>query len=259
MMDKKKRKVIFCCPTISRPYAPFLSALEASIPLIRDAGWDEGSVYEVGNPYISAARSIMLRKACDAQADVIVFLDHDLSWKPADLLKLIETEGDVVAGTYRFKDDAAEDYMGELDLVNGKMIGRADGCLRASRVPAGFLKITTAGLDRFIKAYPHLCYGSRFAPSVDLFNHGAHDNVWWGEDYAFSRNYIAAGGEIWLIPDLDIVHHNPDGAAFPGNLHQFLMRQPGGINDPNRAEPVHSVTHHPARQREDRPIWDAAE
>lgn len=30
----------------------------------------------------------MLRKALDAQADVIVFIDHDVSWAPGDLLKL---------------------------------------------------------------------------------------------------------------------------------------------------------------------------
>ena len=62
-------------------------------------------VHEVGSPYISAARATMLRKALDAKADVIVFIDHDLSWRPGDLLKLIETTGDVVGGTYRFKQD----------------------------------------------------------------------------------------------------------------------------------------------------------
>ena len=98
-MTTMQRKVIFCTPTVTRPFAPFLAAMEASIPLIIEAGWDEGSAYKVGCPYISHARSEMTRQALDAKADVIVYIDHDLSWAPGDLLRLIETEGPVVAGT----------------------------------------------------------------------------------------------------------------------------------------------------------------
>ena len=92
------KKVIFAIPTITKPYQVCLDSLEASIPLIQAAGWEDGMVSEVGCPYISVARSKLLRKAMDAKADVVVFIDHDLSWEPHDLLKLIETEGDVVAG-----------------------------------------------------------------------------------------------------------------------------------------------------------------
>lgn len=73
-----KRKVVFCVPIVGRPYPQFISALEASIPIIRDAGWDEELVQEIDNPYIGGARAKMLRKALDHQADVIVFLDYDL-------------------------------------------------------------------------------------------------------------------------------------------------------------------------------------
>ena len=169
----------------------------------------------------------MLRKAMDAKADVVVFLDHDVSWDPPDLLKLIQTEGDVVAGTYRFKSEPVE-YMGGLIVAGGdRPIVRGDGALLADRVPAGFLKITAGCVDRFMRGFPNLCYGPHYCLSVDLFNHGAHEGVWWGEDYAFSRNWRSLGGEIWLVPDLNLTHHGAD-AAFPGNFHQFLMRQPGG-------------------------------
>lgn len=220
-------KVGFCVPSLNGPTAPFVAAMERSIPLVTGAGWDEGLIQEIGNPYISAARATMLRKALDAQADVVVFLDYDLSWDPGDLLKLIETPGDVVAGLYRFKKDD-EEYMGAWETdPTGRPRLRDDGCIIASRVSAGFLKVTRAGVERFMRAYPQLCYGSPINPSVDLFNHGAHEGVWWGEDYAFSRNWLACGGEIAVVPDLNLTHHSAD-RAYPGNLHEFLMRQPGG-------------------------------
>ena len=189
------------------------------------AGWEEAYAQEVGCPYISAARATLARRAVDAGADVIVYLDYDLSWRPSDLLTLLATEGDVVAGTYRFKKQD-EEYMGVVRTrADGRPLVRHDGAIEATRVPAGFLKITRAALDRFLRAYPALTFGPPERPSVDLFNHGAHAGVWWGEDYAFSRKWCDCGGEIALVPDLAITHHAGD-RAYPGNFHEFLLRQP---------------------------------
>ena len=232
-----KKKVVFCVPTVTKPYQVCLDSLGASIPLIHAAGWDEGMVNEIGCPYISCARSTMLRKAMDAKADVVVFIDHDLSWDPEDLLKLIETEDDVACGTYRYKKDEVE-YMGSMmPNIHGTPQIREDGCILAHSVPAGFLKITKHAVNVFMKAYPELCFGDRFSPHIDLFNHGAHDYTWYGEDYAFSRRWRELGGSIWLLPNLNINHHTTE-KEFKGNFHQYLLRQPGGSLSENPVKPT---------------------
>lgn len=219
------KKVIFCIPTLTKPYQQTLDSLEASIPLIEDAGWEHGMVSEVGCPYISAARATMLRKALDAKPSAIVFIDHDLSWDAADLLKLIETAGDFVVGTYRFKKDE-EEYMGQLLTDSeGYPIAREDGALKTFCAPAGFMKITPRCVNRIIEKYPELCYGERHTPHIDFFNHGAHQHVWYGEDYAACRRWIDIGEDIWTVPDLNINHHTPT-ETYPGNLHRFLLKQP---------------------------------
>lgn len=229
LAPKKQKKVVFCIPTVSKPHQATLDSLAASVPLIQEAGWDEGAVYEIGCPYISAARSKMLRKALDAGADVIVFIDHDLSWDAGDLLKLIEAKGDVVSGTYRFKREPVE-YMGSLIVDEaGRPRVRADGCVLAHSIPAGFLKITKEGVNKFMAAYPELCYGERYSPCVDLFNHGAHQWTWWGEDYAFARRWREKCGEIWIVPNLNITHHGDK--AYPGNYHEYLLACPGGSKE----------------------------
>lgn len=230
-------KVVFCTPTVGGPTAPFIDALEASIPALDAAGIDHSVVEERNCPYISQSRATMLRKALDAKADVIVFLDYDLSWNPEDIVKLIETPGQVVAGTYRFKQDE-EKYMGRLfEDEQGRPIVSEDGCVRAEWIPAGFMKITVNAVDHFMRSYPELVYGPRYAPFVDLFNHGAHEGVWWGEDYAFSRRWNECGGEIWTIPDLNLTHHaqGKDGTfkPYPGNYHQFLLKQKPRSTDGN--------------------------
>lgn len=222
MKEEKPKKVVFCTPSLGGPTPAYINALEQSIPLIKSAGWQEAYVQELGCPYISHARATMTRKALDADADVIVYLDYDLSWRPEDLLRLVNTEGDVIAGIYRYKKDEVE-YMGTLkERADGKPFVRLDGCIRGYRVPGGFLKVTRNAIRRIMKAHPELVYGDLEHPSIDLFHHGAHEGVWYGEDMAFSRRWIALGGEIWIIPDLDLHHHSKD-RVFQGNYHEYLL------------------------------------
>jgi hypothetical protein len=182
----------------------------------------------------------LLRKALDAQPDAIVYIDYDMGWEPEDMLKLLHTEGDAVAGTYRFKKDE-EEYMGawEMEPDLRPKVRASDGAFEATFVPAGFLKLNPRAVLRFGASYPQLMYGTsedmeaHIKASIDLFNHGALDGKWYGEDYAFSKRWRAIGEELWIVPDLNLTHHAAD-KAYPGNLHEFMLRQPGGINDPER-------------------------
>lgn len=219
-----------------RPHRATVEALAAEVPLIEAAGWEHALSCEIGNPYISAARATMLRKALDAKATTIMFIDHDVSWKAGDLLKLIETEGGLIAGTYRFKNDE-EQYMGGIYAdESGRPIVRADGALSAQCAPAGFLKVTREAVNRLMEKYPELCYGERVSPHFDLFNHGAYQHTWYGEDYACCRRWRDLGEPFWIVPDLDITHWAGD-IPYPGNFHRYLLRQPGGSDSENPQAP----------------------
>ena len=241
-------RVHFCVPFFGRPFPQTLAALGDSAGPIKDAGWEISTDIQYNNPYISNARNQMLRAALDRKADAIVFMDHDVSWDPLDLLKLIETPGDVVAGTYRFKQKDVE-YMGavlpdihgnpqvrEVGKIHDPWDPNFDDAIVGFCAPAGFLKITPNCVDRFMEAYPQLVYGPRHAPSVDLFNHGVYDRVWYGEDYAFCRNWRNAGGELLLLPNLNISHwlreENGEYTEFKGNYHWYLASCAGGAMDP---------------------------
>lgn len=238
---KQKQKVVFCTPTVIRPVPQYVTSLEASLPLIEAAGWEHSFVCQVGCPYISAARANMTRAALDTKPDVMVYLDHDLEWDAEDLVTLLETEGDVVAGTYRCKIGDSEtggsgndeQYMGKpVYQPDGKPTCRAsDGAISASLIPAGFLKISIHAINEFMLAYPDLCYGPLYHQSIDLFNHGAYQRIWWGEDYSFARRYKEKCGDIWIVPNLNINHCTKDEKGqekvYKGNYHEYLMRLPG--------------------------------
>lgn len=247
MTESKKGKLIFCTPSLAGPTKPYIKSMEDSLPLIEAAGWEHDYVQIIGVPYISAARATMTRTAlddlraskCRGEQRVIIYLDYDLSWDPEDLLTLLETEGDVVAGTYRCKIGDSEtggndeQYMGKpVYQPDGKPTCRAtDGAISASLIPAGFLKVSIHAINEFMLAYPDLCYGPLYHQSIDLFNHGAYQRIWWGEDYSFARRWKEKCGDIWLIPNLNINHWSKDekgeDKVYKGNYHEYLMKLPG--------------------------------
>lgn len=215
-------KVIFTTPTRDKPHAAWLAAMEACLPAIEAEGVEHSLVAEVGSPYISAARARNLGKALKVGFDYIVFLDDDVSWEPADMVKLLKAEGEVVGGVYRYKSED-EAYMGVVFTgETGKPLVREDGCMQADRLPAGFLRVSYRAVWKFAAAYPELiCWGEK-DPTVDLFNHGANEGQWWGEDYRFCTRWRAINEQIWLVPDLNLTHHGKD-RTYPGNFHRFLL------------------------------------
>lgn len=230
------KKVCFATPTITKPHPKMLDAMEAEVSFMQKAGLEEVWVWEVGHAYVSYARAALLRKALRwfGEADgCIVYVDHDVEWRPGDLTRLAQTPGDVVAGTYRLK-SPQEEYMGRLDKLEGAPIPplNSHGCLSAFLVPAGFLKITRNAIEQFVRKYPELNFSRDHENGdhhYDVFNHGVINNTWFGEDYAFSLRWKLLQNPIWLIPDLQIDHWGKDSEGNPkvykGNYADFLKSE----------------------------------
>jgi hypothetical protein len=239
-------KVALCIPTRKEPFPQMIEAVDRSIASVKAAGYVVGATTEIGSAYISWAAAHLVAKALIWEADIIVLIEDDMSFAPEALLRLIETPGDVVAGNYRYKDDTG-DFMG-FPLVLGDKGGafdrpelppdtpmtikiRKDGCIVAKSAPAGFLKLTRHCVERFRVAYPELiCDDTRQkAVFTDLFNHGAHKGVWYGQDFAFCRRWRECGGTVWIQPDLDISQwiKRDEGTfvEYPGNYKRWLKEK----------------------------------
>jgi hypothetical protein len=229
---KLPKKVVFAVPVYpTEPYKQTVAAFEAETPFLKKAGWAAEVIYQKGLPYISAARALLLHTALKKDATVIVFVDQDISWTPGSAVKLIETEGGVVAGTYRYKHDE-EHYMGGLrEVEDGVAAVREDGCLEALVMPAGFLKVTREAVNKMISAHPELCCGEESNPHFDMFSHGIMEGEvgnprskeWRGEDTAACIRWVRMGEKLWCRPDLEITHHSAT-KDYPGNLKRYLER-----------------------------------
>lgn len=211
-----------------------LDSLEATLKACEARGHTAHMAMATGNCYIQTARNNLVKQFMDSEADTLFFLDDDVSWTPEDALRMIEMPDEIVAGVYPYKTEK-EDYPVVIDTDSNYFpITRKDGCIKGSLVATGFLRIKRSAIEQLISKYPQSKYSNykdnQWAEDVyDLFPQGVKNGRWVGEDFAFCQLWNAIGGEIWIVPDMTITHHNGK-ASFAGNYHEYLTRQPGGIN-----------------------------
>jgi hypothetical protein len=224
-------KVFFAIPAYRGiQCVQFTESMEATLKLCQERGHEFVMSIMEGCCYIQVARNELVKRFLQTDCDTLFFLDDDISWPAQAAIDLIEMDDEVVAGVYPFKTE--EDNYPVVVHTDGNHypIVRGDGCIQAYSVPTGFLAIKRSTIEKMIAYYPEQKY-SNFTPEgelqeeiYDLFPQGVHNGRWVGEDYAFCRLWADIGGEIWVKPDIDFIHHGK--RAFKGNYHQFLMRQP---------------------------------
>lgn len=136
---------------------------------------------------IAKARNEIADRFLKSGHDCLFFIDADVAFEGADLVRMIRLPQEVVGGGYVKKDGS-----GKLNLVPIMPPVMEDGLQEVARIGTGFLRITRAALDRMNP------------PQADgiacFFNCGVRDGQYWGEDYAFCEDYRASGGRIWLHP-----------------------------------------------------------
>jgi len=225
---------------------PFMDSLNGAGRLLKEHGYtpNKGAVF--CDPYIQKARNNLVKQFLESDNDIFFFIADDVEFKPEDLLKVLETPGDVVAGVYRTKQDDPYYPVGICKDSDGCPITREDGCIDARRVQTGFLRIHRTVFEQIILRYPGLAYygvknGEKINVAHDFFPQGVHKHVWLGEDYAFCELWTGIGGKIWIVPDIDLTHYEGE-IGYKGNYHEYLKKLPGGINErEGKIERIHET------------------
>lgn len=215
----------------------FWSSLKAGVTLLKNKGYVIHAYSIMGDPYIAKVRSALANKFLKSNCDTFIFLADDLKYKPSDLLQLIETSGDVVAGAYRIKTTKVKYPVTINRDKDGFPIVREDGCISAKWVQTGFLRINRCVFEAIMLHYPERAFygikdGKKVNISCDFFPQGTGiiSHKWIGEDYGFCELWRGIDGKIWIIPDMDLTHYSKD-EGYVSNFHEYLMRLPGGCKE----------------------------
>jgi hypothetical protein len=179
------------------------------------AGLELDVMFAPGSSLIHHARDEVVNDFLASGADRLIFVDADVAWEPGALIKIALHGKDFVGGAYRHKAD--DETYPVVWLDNDELWSGEDGLIEVKALPGGFLSLSRNVFERIREntvrpEYPH-------GPTTHY--PWFHCPFGRGEDFAFCDDWRAAGGQIWLDPDLTL-HHCDSGRKYTGNIGNWL-------------------------------------
>ena len=182
---------------------------------------------------ITRSRNTLVAQFMDRPtATHLMFVDADITFQPAQMLRMVAFGQDVVAGMYPLKvRDWSEQAVGRvrggesLETAPLRYVGLPcegndrivqHGFVAGQYAGTGFMLIRRAALARMMRAYPELAFSAahdRGEQQASTHRYALFDCMiepetrhYLSEDYTFCRRWRDIGGEIWLDTQGSLVH-----------------------------------------------------
>jgi hypothetical protein len=178
---------------------------------------------ESGNAMIGDGRGLMVAKFLESDGTDLVFIDSDVAWEAGALLKLVDQPVDFVAAIYPQRKDPLNFCVQWVQDRAELWSDPETGLLEVHGVPAGFMRLSRAMLERMVDHYPDTQFYCPEAPNDtvhDLFGAYRIGKIKFGEDYSFCRRWRDIGGKVWVDPDIRMGHVGYK--TFLGSLGEWL-------------------------------------
>lgn len=182
---------------------------------------------ESGNAMIGDCRGLIVAKFLDGDGTDLVFVDSDVIWEAGALVKLVDYPVDFVAGLYPQRRDPIDfccRWPAKPDIELSE-----HGLIEVDGVPAGFMRMGRAMLEKMTHQYADTVFHCDQAPNkeaYDLFGPYRVGRLKFGEDYAFCRRWRDIGGQIWVDPEIRMGHVGYK--TFMGHVGEWLKGQDRG-------------------------------
>lgn len=207
-----KIDVLIATPSHSgQVHIGYMNSWFRTVLLLASKGFTCESAFMQGNALITSARNILAQDFLDSTADTLLFIDSDLSWRPEDALRLVQSPHDVIAGVYPAKCDEIK-WLAKFKPGQTRLL-EADG------LPGGFLKISRRALEKLSETVPQYDYRGR--KMYAFFETAIVDGEYLGEDYAFTHRWKQTGEKAFIDPDCTFEHFGHK--AWSGNLNDYLQ------------------------------------
>lgn len=236
----QKMKVAFATPFyMSQGFSHHADSMIHTIIMLEKAGIDWELIRVNGDSYVDRAKNTIAAEFLDSDCTDLIMIDSDEQWHPQAIARLLQHPEWVVAGAYPFKNNwgrfAGNPKLVEKDGVaqyaNFRPLPDGSHLLEAHNIAGGFMRIKRPAMVQFAKAFPEAIYTDAFAwpdkPEriyTAFFMCDIDDNYErYGEDAYFSRKIQEAGIQLWIDPNISIIHYGVQG--YPGNMHEYLISE----------------------------------
>lgn len=182
-----------------------------------------------GESLITRGRNRLAHEFMQSDCTHLFFCDADIQFKAEDVIRLLDADKDCIAGAYNLKKISwgnvrnailAKPDISEADLqkLTGNFVLSFKDQSFAINKPVEVIEVGTGCLlirrEVFETLMPTLMpFKERHTQSgreelvYGYFDTGLSDTGYFlSEDYKFCDIYRKAGGQIWLLPDIELVH-----------------------------------------------------
>ena len=235
---RQRMRVVIATPFYElKGFSPYITSLAQTCRLLTHMGVDWRYMELSGDSYVHRARNTMVDMFLrDPDATDLFFIDSDMSWDPQAFVKMCLLPDDVVGAAYPVKNNwEAWTSIPQLQVENGatnirgRDLGDGTALIEASVLAGGFVRIKRRVFEAFKNKYPDLWYHE---PTTDKENpeykftafYGAEsiDHKFYGEDHCFAKRLRDMGIQMFIYPNVDIVHWGYKD--FAGNYDSWLKK-----------------------------------
>lgn len=208
-------KLMIATPAYSgKVHASYAVSLAETIALLTSKGILVEIHIPTSGSLIAAERNRILRKFAHSDCTHLLCIDADLGWPAAAVEGLLKHNVDFVAGCYPARLENSFLFRACVN-EDGSLVTNGISLLKMEYIPAGFLLMRKAVIDKMQEVHSHRYFKPKQGPGDDgyaLFNTEIYEGEFWGEDYVFCRLVREAGFDIWVDPAIQFNHDGKIGA-----------------------------------------------
>ena len=179
---------------------------------------------------LAFGRNGLVKDFLDSKDDRLVFVDADVTFEPGSLIRIAKYPVDFVGGAYP-KKEAKEVYPVNFLPPNEEKFNVPLRLLEVAMVPTGFLSLSRQAFEKFAAYYPgreYMIGGRRvycyFQIPYLKKNPEADLGSLYTEDVYFCNEWRAAGGTIYLDPDIELIHW-AFNTPYRGHIGNWLRKR----------------------------------
>lgn len=198
------QKVALCTTVYDTPSPGYVFSIQRTRQALEKAGIQTAYVLLSGNCHVDDARNNIVQHFLLTDCTDLVFLDADVTWRPEDILKLCQSDKDLVGGIYPYRRAGIADKLPVLVIPD---VQPEDNHLQVAGLPTGFMKIKRHVLESLSEDAEH--YFNKAEPRSKvpiLFERTFEEGARWGGDITFCRKWHRKGGKMYALLDLHLGH-----------------------------------------------------
>lgn len=179
--------------------------------------------FEFRNSLVDSARNNVVNMFLKSEADKLIFIDSDMSWKEEDLIRLccLSTLYPVVGAMYSTKVEGNQKFLGtHYKDEKGNLVFDKNGMLRMIGYGLGFMVIDRSVFET-MKPKTQIYQDGPNGDIIRFFQTDVQDGKLIGEDIYFLKRWCQEfGGEVWADPYINLGHVGTK--VFRGSLPDAL-------------------------------------